>query len=104
MPLVIEVWRLEEHAKWKEFEASLDRAAASTEKYRSEHVVRSIRVEFGEQLRGLRFPTLVTLEKTRYIVSGRNGSSKYREKPIFSVDQTYTNCEFFEVETGETFH
>lgn len=104
LPLAFEAWRPKEYAKRKEFEASLDRAAASTEKYRAEHLVRSVRVEFGEQLRGLRFPTLVALQQTRCVVSGRNGTSEYREKSVFSVDQTYTNCEFSEVETGETFH
>ena len=103
MPLEIEARRPAEYAKLTEFEASLDLGPTSEQKYVSEHLVRSVRVKFGDQLRGLRFPTVVSLERVRYTVSGGNGASKYREKKLYSATQTYTKCEFFEVTTTEEF-
>lgn len=101
LPLVIEAWSPEEHARKLELEERLAAAADQSRRSRSTHLVTSVRAEFREQRNGLRLPTRVTLRETRFVVWGKNGTSGYREETMASVKQSYTNYRFYDVETRE---
>ena len=101
LPLVVEAWSPEEHARKLELEDRLAAAAEQPRRSHSTHMVTSVRAEFREQRNGLRLPTRVTLRETRFVVWGKRGTSGYREETLASVKQLYTNYRFYDVETEE---
>ena len=101
LPLVVEAWSPEEHARKLELEDRLSAAANQRRRSRSTHLVTSVRAEFREQRNGIRLPTRVTLRETRFVVWGKKGTSGYREETLSSVKQSYSNYRFYDVVTEQ---
>jgi len=90
-----------EQANKLRFEADLRRAGSAPGRHRSTHLFQQVSTDFAVSRDGLRFPSQVTLRRSRYEVWGESGSSGYEEYPVFRVKQRYSDYRFFGVTTEQ---
>ena len=60
----------------------------------------TVTTEFGVEKNGMRFPTEVTIERSRYTFPGHRGQV-FDTTPVYRVRQTYDDYRFFNVRTAE---
>jgi hypothetical protein len=60
----------------------------------------TVTTEFGFEKNGMRFPTEVTIERSRYTVPGRRGRL-FDRTIVYRVRQTYDDYRFFSVRTAD---
>ncbi len=98
-PLRVEALTVEHQRRREKLEQSLRKAARSSKRYRSSHLVEQVTTEFTAEKNGMRFPGDVLIRLTRYEVRGGGGSSGYREYPVYRLQQAYDDYRFFGVRT-----
>ena len=62
--------------------------------------IESVITEFAVEKNGMRFPSEVRIERSRFTVPGRHGRP-FDTAPVFRVRQAYTDYRFFSVRTAD---
>lgn len=99
--LRVEALKVSDHLRQQSFEQSLRDAAQAAGTHQSSHLIERYLTDYTVERNGIRFPTEVTIERSRFQVWGRNGNSGYREYPVLRIRQLYDNYRFFGVQTRE---
>src|SRR5262245_49399948 len=99
--LRVEAMRVDEYAKWKEFQKELERVARGGETQKKRYLVERISTDFTVLKNGMRFPGQVDIQMSSYTIPQDAVTELHKESSVYHVQQVYTNYQFFNVRTKE---
>ena len=95
-PLKFEVYKEEEFLVFSEYEAAM-RGEIPADDFTFTRTT----ALFGTEKNGMRFPSKIVIERSRYDVKGPPGEREAKDRVEFRVTQRYSNYRFFNVRTEE---
>ena len=99
--LRVEAQTPEDYYHRKAFESRLAAASATPlESARAHFEIESVATDFAIEKNGMRFPSEVLIEKSRFTVPGRRGKP-FETALVYRVRQSYSDYRFFSVRSAE---